>query len=74
MPFCVRAVVQTASLMVFIFKKFIMVGFKIKCMLPILLISRHWSVRDFIIDEHPNPVPALVALALVLLRVIFDCF
>ena len=33
MPFCVRAVVQTASLMVFIFKKFIMVGFKIKCML-----------------------------------------
>ena len=33
MPFCVRAVVQTASLMFFIFKKFITVAFKIKCML-----------------------------------------
>ena len=74
MPFCVRAVVQTASLIVFIFKKFIMVGFKIKCMLPKLVDFEALSVSDFIIDEHPNPVPALVALALVLLRVIFDCF
>jgi hypothetical protein len=39
-----------------------------------LLISRHWLVSDFIIDEHPNLVPAFVALAPVLLRVIFDCF
>ena len=33
MPFCVRAVVQTASLMFFIFKKFITVAFKTMCML-----------------------------------------